>query len=311
MKQITKRQLKLMRRATELVGFSVLASSAMVYKMATGFSDKQKMNGQQAAIQQNHESDNDWYQNLPEEQWQITTEDGLHLVASYVHNPAANGKVVILAHGLHHSREQVRPYARLFYQLGYSLVMPDARAHGLSEGNVIGLGWLDRSDYLGWIDELIRRRGATIKIVLFGISMGATTVMAVSGEQLPTNVAAIIEDSGYSNVYVEGKYRLGHKYHFPTVPMVSIASRISKLRDGYAFEDGDIIRQVQHNHLPILMIHGARDQTVPVKNVFQLYHEANQPKKLYVEPEAGHIETIYVNPTKYRNVVTEFLAQIN
>lgn len=310
MKATTKKHLKTIRRASEAVGLGVIASSALVYKMAAGFSEKQKINGQKKAIEQNRPTDNEWYEQLTKEEWQIVSVDGLKLYASFVQNPAASGKVVILAHGLHHSREQVRPYARLFYQLGYSLLMPDARAHGKSEGNVIGLGWLDRQDYLQWVEEVLVKQDSDAKIVLFGISMGATTVMAASGEKLPANVTAIVEDSGYSNVFAEGKYRLGHKYHFPTVPMVAIASRISKIRDGYAFEDGDILRQIQQNHLPILMIHGARDQTVPVKNAFQLYHEANQPKKLYIEPEAGHIETIYVNPQKYQQVLTNFLARV-
>ncbi|KRM11320.1 alpha/beta hydrolase [Paucilactobacillus suebicus] len=299
---------KLARYTTGALGAGLVLGSAMVYRFATGFSDKQKVNGQTKSIEQNNPVDNDWIKTLKQEDWSIKTEDGLKLSASFVQNPASTGKAVILAHGLHHSRQQVWVYARMFYKMGFSLLMPDARAHGKSEGNVIGLGWLDRSDYLQWINELIKKQGEDSKILLFGISMGATTVLAVSGEDLPKNVFGIIADSGYSNVFSEGKYRLSHKYHFPSVPFVAIASTISKFHDGYAFQEGDILKQVQRNQLPLLLIHGGRDRTVPVKNVFELYHAANQPKKLYVEPNADHIESIYVNPEKYQRVVESFLA---
>lgn len=305
------KQFKLVQHTTAALGAGLIVGSALVYRFATGFSDKQKKQGQDKSISQNNPVDNDWFDHLNAEEWQITTEDGLKLAASFVQNPASTGKVVILAHGLHHSHQQVGVYARVFYEQGYSLLMPDARAHGKSEGNVIGLGWLDRQDYLQWIHEVLKRQNEDAQILLFGISMGATTVLAVSGEDLPKNVVGIIADSGYSNVFAEGKYRLRHKYHFPAVPFVAIASTISKVRDGYAFQDGDILQQVQRNQLPLLLIHGGRDQTVPVKNVFELYHAANQPKKLYVEPTADHIESIYVNPAKYRRVVEKFLNLVD
>lgn len=303
--------LRLVRHATEALGAGVILGSAVVYRFTTGFSDKQKMDGQQASIQQNNPVDNQWFERLPSDEWQVVTEDGLKLSATFIQNPDAGNRIVILAHGLHHSRQQVWVYARLFYQLGYSLLMPDARAHGKSEGNVIGLGWLDRQDYLQWIDEVIKRQGDATKILLFGISMGATTVLAASGEDLPTNVIGIIADSGYSNVFAEGKYRLAHKYHFPTVPFVALASTISKWRDGYAFQEGDILKQVQRNQLPLMLIHGGRDQTVPIENVFELYRAANQPKKLYIEPTADHIESIYVNPERYQRKVQSFLTIVN
>ena len=305
------KQFKLVESTTVALSAGLLAGSALVYRFATGFSDKQKEQGQAKSISQNNPVDNDWLAQLTVESWHITSEDGLKLAASFVQNPASTGKVVILAHGLHHSRQQVSVYARLFYEQGYSLLMPDARAHGESEGNVIGLGWLDRQDYLQWIHEVLHRQSSEAQILLFGISMGATTVLAVSGEDLHKNVVGIIADSGYSNVFAEGKYRLRHKYHFPAVPFVAIASTISKVRDGYAFQDGDILKQVQRNQLPLLLIHGGRDRTVPVKNVFELYHAANQPKKLYIEPTADHIQSIYVNPGKYARVVNKFLELVD
>ena len=52
------------------------------------------------------------------------------------------------------------------------------------------------------------------EITLFGVSMGAATVMMASGEEsLPDQVVNIIEDCGYSSVWDELKYQAKEMYN--------------------------------------------------------------------------------------------------
>ena len=51
----------------------------------------------------------------------------------------------------------MKPYAMLFHDLGYNVLMPDNEAHGESEGNLIGYGWNDRLNVMAWTDQLIRK----------------------------------------------------------------------------------------------------------------------------------------------------------
>ena len=83
---------------------------------------------------------------------------------------------------------------------GWNVLLPDMRTHGESEGKYIGMGWLDRLDVLKWID-LIRERDEQAQIILHGVSMGGATVMMTSGEALPENVRAVIDDCGYTSVW--------------------------------------------------------------------------------------------------------------
>ena len=65
--------------------------------------------------------------------------------------------------------------------------------------------------------------------------MGAATVMMTSGEKLPDNVKAIVEDCGYSTVNQELQYQLKELFNLPSFPLVNVTSGITKLRAGYFF----------------------------------------------------------------------------
>ncbi|BDZ29913.1 alpha/beta hydrolase [Lactiplantibacillus brownii] len=309
MKSTTKMGLKL----AGVVGATTYAGSLLggmvAYNFAMHVSDEQKQRGQALSRSENTEIENFWYSKQPKQQWLVQAFDGLNLVATYIPNPHAMGRLAILAHGLGHSREQMIPYARIFMSLGYDVLMPDARAFGDSEGHTIGYGWLDRLDYERWISMALDELGPDLAIVLMGISMGAATVMATSGEPLPNNVKAIVEDSGYADLYDEAKFRLTHKYHLPAYPIMPMANQIARSSAGYAFTDGHILKQVAASGLPILMIHGSKDQTVPVRNAHQLYEALPQQKGLYIDPEAAHVQAIRTHPDRYQAVINEFLTE--
>lgn len=139
-------------------------------------------------------------------------------------------------------------------------MLPDARGHGKSEGNYIGFGWPERKDYLQWITQVLQNNGLNEKITLFGVSMGAATVMMVSGEDLPNNVQSIVEDCGYSSAYEELSYQLNKLYQLPPVPILQATSVVAKIRAGYYLGEADAKKQLKKNQTPILFIHGDRSE---------------------------------------------------
>lgn len=292
--------------ATSLV--SLVGSTLAVYQMGMKSFSRSKQKSKQRSIAENTAADNAWYLQQPLQEWTQTSQDGLTLRASFIPAEQPSDRIAILAHGLGHSREQMIPYAQVFHAWGYQVLMPDARAHGDSDGTTIGYGWLDRHDYQGWISQVIDRQGAGVQIVLMGISMGAATVLATAGENLPANVKAVVADSGYASVLSEGRYRLWHKYHVPATPTMTLANQYSRLDAGYRLQDGDIAEQLRHTDLPILFIQGANDQTVPIENLDILYQAAAGPKQRYRHPSAGHIATRAADPAKYDQTVATFLA---
>jgi len=309
MKATTKLSLKLAGVVGAATYTGSLLGGAVAYNVAMHVSDDQKQQGQVRSRSENTEIENFWYDKQFKQQWLVQSFDGLNLVATYLPNPKATGRLAILAHGLGHSREQMVPYARIFMSLGYEVLLPDARAFGDSEGHTIGYGWLDRLDYQRWIAMALEQLGPDTEIVLMGISMGAATVMVTSGEPMPDNVKAIVEDSGYADLYDEAKFRISHKFHLPASLIMPMANHLARSSAGYAFSDGEILQQVQKGGLPILMIHGSHDQTVPVRNAHHLYNQLTQTKSLYIDPEAGHVEAVRTHPDRYQAVLSEFLTE--
>ncbi|MCG0732453.1 putative cell surface hydrolase, membrane-bound (putative) [Lactiplantibacillus plantarum] len=88
-----------------------------------------------------------------------------------------------------------------------------------------------------------------------------------------------------------------------------VANRLAHVRAGYGFKDGRILQRVIDGGLPILMIHGSKDQTVPVRNAHTLYDQLPQQKGLYIDPDAGHVEAIRTHPDRYQEVLDEFLHE--
>lgn len=90
--------------------------------------------------------------------WQLTSNDGLKLSAYYLPAKKEQHKTAIIAHGYMGQATDMPQYAKIYHDLGYNVLMPDARGHGKSEGDYIGFGWDERKDYLQWINRIIKKR---------------------------------------------------------------------------------------------------------------------------------------------------------
>lgn len=191
-------------------------------------------------------------------------------------------------------------FAKIYYEMGFAVFAPDNRAHGASEGNAFGMGWLDRKDYLQWMDFLVAEKGEQIEIILHGSSMGGATVSILSGENLLPNVKAIISDCAYDSVKNLFAYQLKNMFHLPEFPLLATTSLVCKLRAGYFLGDGDAIAQVAKCKVPILYIHGEDDTFVPSAMVYNLY-DATDPslREIWTVPGAEHGESIDIDSEGY------------
>lgn len=239
---------------------------------------------------------------------EIKSGDGLKLKARFLKNANPSGKAVILAHGYKGNSEQMPGITKFYYEEGYDILKPDARGHGLSEGDYIGYGWDDRKDYVRWASYLADKEGER-DIFLHGFSMGAATVLMASGEKLPEQVKGIIADSGYTTVSEELSHQLKYLYHLPSFPVMQVTSAITKVRAGYTFGEASAIDSVAKNKLPLLIIHGDKDELVPTEMAERIYEKAKSDKELWIVPGAGHTEAYTIAEKEYQDKLKAFWAK--
>ncbi|MDR1399256.1 MAG: alpha/beta hydrolase [Treponema sp.] len=257
-----------------------------------------------------------WIDTVDREIAEIISYDGLKLRAYFTAVPAENADTVILAHGYTGNGKQLSDWAKFYYEdFGFSVLMPDARAHGSSEGRYIGFGGPDRLDYLRWIDWVRERRPQT-RIVLHGISMGGATVMMTAGEthRLPPEVRAVIDDCGYSSMEEELRHQMKLRYRFVSDSLIKATSRVCRRKAGYSFEEVSCVEQVRKSRLPFLIIHGEEDGFVPfsmAKILFDAAPPADQVwKEFYPVSGADHGGAYSANPEMYKNRIAQFLKKV-
>lgn len=233
----------------------------------------------------------------------IDSKDGLKL-HGYEINQESNTWVVVV-HGYSSQGNQMSWAARRFYNQGYNVLAPDLRGHGTSEGDYIAMGWDDRLDVLQWVDEIVKKDPDS-KIILYGVSMGAATVMNTVGEKLPSNVALAIEDCGYTNTWDIFSYQLDSVFDLPEHPFLDAANLVTNVRAGYSFNEGPI-HQIANCKIPMLFIHGSKDTFVPSYMVDELYDKATCPKDKLIIPNAGHAQSNDFDPDTYWNKINTFI----
>jgi len=249
----------------------------------------------------------DWCHNADKDIWYLQSFDGLLLKARHYNCPGSN-RWMIGVHGYGSTHEELFPGAKVFHEHGYHVLLVSCRAHDDSEGNDITMGWYDRLDMMKWIEKLLLR-APKAEIALYGISMGAATVMMISGEVLPSNVKCIIEDCGFTSVMEEFTYQIPRYLKIPAFPWNVLISLVCRLRMGYSFQEASALSQVKKSKTPILFIHGSKDKFIPVSMVYRLYDAADCPKELYIVEGASHAVSYYVDAENYWKKIFAFIDQ--
>ena len=231
--------------------------------------------------------------------------------ALYLRNDSAKGRTAIIVHGYKDCAPRFLTIARIYHQqANRNILLPDLHGHGLSEGDDIQMGWKDRHDIIHWTkvaDKMFADSSYRSSIVLHGISMGAATVMNISGdESAPENIDCIVEDCGYSSVWDEFAVQLHDQFSLPEFPVMHISSMLCKMRHGWSFSEASSLRQISKFRFPILFIHGDADTFVPFNMLRPLYDAARQPKEKWVVKGARHAEAYKKNPQEYARRIIEF-----
>lgn len=240
----------------------------------------------------------------------ITSSDGTRLHAFYVQASHPRRETAIIIHGYTDNAIRMFHIGYMYnHSLDYNILLPDLRYTGLSGGNAIQMGWLDRKDVMQWINVAPSLFGDSLQAVVHGISMGAATTMMVSGEKLPTYIRCFVEDCGYTSVWDQFKKELKEQFGLPPFPMLYTASLFCQWKYDWNFHEASAEKQVAKCDRPMLFIHGDKDDFVPTWMVYQVYKAKPAPKALWIVPGAGHATSYLIYPEEYTQRVRLFISQ--
>ena len=244
---------------------------------------------------------------LPHESFEITAFDGLKLHANYFEY-APGAPIELMFHGYRGSAERdLSGGIERCFRVGRSALIVDQRCAGKSDGHVITFGIHERRDCLSWIDFMLDHFGADVKIILTGISMGASTVLMAGSEELPPNVVGILADCGYSSAKAI-MYEVIRKMGLPPVlsyPFVKLGARIF---GHFNLEETSPIEAVRHCNLPVIFFHGEDDDFVPCYMSRENFEACSGRKRLVTIPGAGHGLAYAVEPDRYVEELYDFFG---
>ncbi len=253
----------------------------------------------------------EWLQAQKLEHITIKARDGITLHADYFPAEGESKKLVICNHGYTGTGiTNCASIAVFFHSIGYDCLIVDHRGHGKSEGEYIGFGILDRYDCRKWIEYIDKRFNKTKQIILYGVSMGGTTVLMTAGlPDLSDSVKAIIADCAFTSPYDVFSHILKRDYHMNPFPIMNINDSMCRKKAGYGFNEYSTLDAVRKTKLPVFFIHGKEDNFVPVWMSEKNYQECKSPKEIYLVDSAGHGAAYYENPEVCQEKIKGFLAK--
>lgn len=246
----------------------------------------------------------DFVQGIDRQKVEMTASDGTVLVGDLCSH--GSDTLVIMFHGYN-----VKPWlnyaipGRLLYEAGYDLLMTDQRGHARSGGKHTTMGVKEADDVLEWVDWAGKNTSAK-NIVLYGVSMGGTTVLLACDRIEPGRVKALVTDGGYTSVYDEMCRDLG-KRHMPYRLMLPYLCLMAK-----GILKVDLKKNVRdslgRNRIPTVFLHGKSDATVPFEQGRASYEACASEKLMIVCEEANHTCTLLAGAPETGKQLLEFIG---
>lgn len=230
-------------------------------------------------------SDMDYMSKKEYKEVKIKSFDNLELKANYYDNNS--NKCAILIHGYKATPlNNFSTIGKYLLDMGYNLLMIYQRTHGKSDGKYITFSKKEGLDLLKWIDY-VNGMDNINEIILYGISMGSSTLMSVSDKINSNKVKLLVFEAGFIKMNKMIKESLKRKNRFLLLfyPLVKVHALIfSRFRiSGF-----DITKKLINCNYNALFIHGKEDRLINYKDSIHAFENKKNNKELLLIDGAGH-----------------------
>lgn len=210
-----------------------------------------------------------------------------------MNNPNSDGKVLLYLHGNTLNIAANLYAATGYYKAGFSVLLIDYRGFGKSEGSFPNEARVYEDAETAWNYLVKQRKISSNQIYIYGHSLGGAIAIDLA-VKCPDAAGLIVESTFTSVSEVIAARKL-----FPFFPVDLILT-----------QQFDSLQKVPKLKIPILIIHGTEDETIPVWMSQTLYASAPQPKELILVSGANHNNVGEISPLQYTKAVQSFLQVV-
>ncbi len=215
------------------------------------------------------------------------SEDGIRLHGWYAPSPGvrpttlwAHGNAGNITHRLDHIKLLVE-------QVGLNVFIFDYRGYGRSDGKPSEEGLY--RDARAAYDYLIKQRMLLPSdVIIYGQSLGGAVAVDLATTR------------SCSGLVLEATFTSARDMARLVIPLLPVDWVIKSEFNGLA--------KIARVRIPILMLHGAHDRTVPIRLGRTLFESANEPKRFVELPHSDHNDGYVVDSQLYVDSLREFLS---
>lgn len=226
---------------------------------------------------------------IPWEQHWIATEDGCRLSAWHMCPPGPRAGVVYF-HGSGSNLSLMTEVFAILYRIGLQVLAVDYRGYGHSSGTPSEDGaYRDAEATVRYFQDRLAKEG--LSTLYWGRSLGS---IFASRAALAVEPDGLILESGFASV---GR-------------LVGSGLRM-RLYRLFSRTRLDALDHLRGHTFPVLVVHGDRDQTIPVEQGRYLYERLDGPKELFVVEGADHISTHMLDTPGYCRRILSFVDRLD
>lgn len=230
--------------------------------------------------------------------------DGVPLRAWLVWPRQPNGNGAILLHGVADGRAGIASRAHMLADAGYTVLLPDARGHGVSGGEIISFGIREVDDLYRWADWF-RTEVRPGRLYGMGASMGAAILL--QSLENDTRFRAAVAECPFSDFHEVAYDRMAGKLYLNRwfarallFPAIETGIAYGRLRYGVNLADVSPERAIRNTTVPVLLIHGDADTNIPSRHSTALHAANPAASELWIVHGAGHVTIAKVAGDEFR-----------
>ncbi len=236
---------------------------------------------------------------------QIKEDGGIKLGAWYCPGPTRS-PLVILFHGYGGEKSGTLAEAKVFLEIGCSVLLVDFRGSGDSSESSTTIGYDEAEDVAAAV-RYAKQNLSPAKIILYGQSMGAAAVLrAVHASGV--NPDAIIVEAVFDKLLntVRHRFEAMRLPSFPSAELLVFWGGAQAGFNGFAHNPVDYAESVR---CPILFLHGAADPRAHIEEAGRVFEAVSAPKHFEGFPRIRHAATVTRSPVEWKETVDGFLRQ--